>query len=283
MNHLYQIELKQITVTPPSLLDGHKLQPIVKDVSLSIRQGEWISLLGRNGSGKSTLAKVAAGFRTAGVAGHVTRSIGTAVQGKPIPIVMQQPDASMIGATPWEDVVLILEQNEQETLDIPYEAEIALRKVGMGDRIHQPIETLSGGQKQLVAIAGCLAAKTPILVLDEVTAMLDPESASFVLEQVRSLQQTGVTVIWITQKLEELMPGDRVVVMNEGSLLYDGEAETWFVRPEAGVHGSICEKLGFEAPYAAQVAWELEQLGIRLRPFPFTAHMLAEAVKRYGC
>ncbi|MDQ8733272.1 ABC transporter ATP-binding protein [Paenibacillus sp. LHD-38] len=278
---MYQIELKQITVTPPTLLDGQMLQPIVKDVSLSIRQGEWISLLGRNGSGKSTVAKVAAGYRIAGVTGQVLRSIETAALGKPIPIVMQQPEAAMIGATPWEDVVLMLEQNGLETLDIPYEAECALRNVGMGERLHQPIETFSGGQKQLVAIAGCLAAKTPILVLDEVTAMLDPESASSVLEQVRSLQQSGVTVIWITQKLEELRPGDRIIAMDEGTILFDGQAESWFVRSKAGVNDSLCEKHGFEAPYAAQVAWELDTQGVRLRPFPFTANMLAEAVKRY--
>ncbi|KRE39924.1 ATP-binding cassette domain-containing protein [Paenibacillus sp. Soil522] len=281
MDEISQIEMKQVTVTPPVMLEGQKRLPLIKNVSLTIYKGEWITLVGRNGSGKSTLAKVAAGFRTAGVAGQITRSIKTSAEGKPIPIVMQQPETAMVGATPWEDVILMLEQNELAAADIPSEAALALRKVGMGDRLHQPIETLSGGQKQLVAIAGCLAVQSPLLVLDEVTAMLDPEAACAVLEQVRRLQKSGVTVMWITQKLEELREGDRIVAMNEGLIAYDGQAGEWFARSQSGAKDSICEQLGFIAPYAAQVAWELEEQGVKLRPFPFTAHMLAEAVKRY--
>lgn len=281
LEQISQIELKQVTVTPPVMLEGQMRKPLIHDVSLNISKGEWISLLGRNGSGKSTLAKVVAGYRTDGVAGQITRSIKTAAQGKPIPIVMQQPEAAMIGATPWEDVILMLEQNELTAADIPLEAKLALQRAGMGERLHQPIETLSGGQKQLVAIAGCLAVQSPLLVLDEVTSMLDPEAASSVLEQARRLQQTGVTVIWITQKLEELRDDDRIVAMNDGSIAYDGQADMWFARSGAGVKDSLCEQLGFEAPYAAQVAWELEEQGVMLRPFPFTANMLAEAVKSY--
>lgn len=281
LEQISQIELKQVTVTPPVMLEGQMQQPLIHDVSLNISKGEWISLLGRNGSGKSTLAKVVAGYRTDGVAGQITRSIKTAALGKPVPIVMQQPEAAMIGATPWEDVILMLEQNELTAADIPLEARLALQRAGMGERLHQPIETLSGGQKQLVAIAGCLAVQSPLLVLDEVTAMLDPEAASSVLEQARRLQQTGVTVIWITQKLEELRDDDRIVAMNDGSIAYDGQADEWFARSGAGVKDSLCEQLGFEAPYAAQVAWELEEQGVTLRPFPFTANMLAEAVKSY--
>lgn len=281
LEQISQIELKQVTVTPPVMLEGQMRKPLIHDVSLNISKGEWISLLGRNGSGKSTLAKVVAGYRTDGVAGQITRSIKTAAQGKPIPIVMQQPEAAMIGATPWEDVILMLEQNELTAADIPLVAKLALQRAGMGERLHQPIETLSGGQKQLVAIAGCLAVQSPLLVLDEVTAMLDPEAAGSVLEQARRLQQTGMTVIWITQKLEELRDGDRIIAMNDGSIAYDGQADVWFARSRAGVKDSLCEQLGFEAPYAAQVAWELEEQGIMLRPFPFTASMLAEAVKSY--
>jgi energy-coupling factor transport system ATP-binding protein len=276
-----QIEMKQVTVTPPVMLEGQKQKPIIRDISFTIYKGEWISLIGRNGSGKSTLAKAAAGFRIAGAAGQVIRSEQTAAQGKPVPIVMQQPEAAMIGATPWEDVLLLLEQNELPAHLIPYEAKRALQRVGLGERMHQPIETLSGGQKQLVAIAGCLAMQSPLLVLDEVTAMLDPEASSSVLEQVRELHRNGTTIIWITQKLEELYDGDRVIAMNDGALVFEGQAGAWFARTSASAKDSICEQLGFEAPYAAQVAWELEEQGYLLRPFPFTAIMLAEAVSRY--
>ncbi|MGO4543966.1 energy-coupling factor ABC transporter ATP-binding protein [Paenibacillus sp. 2TAB23] len=279
MNTDFQVKFKHVCVTPPSMREGAKSNSILKDISLTIEHGVWLSLLGRNGSGKSTLAKVAAGFRVAGLEGEMIRKIHTAAEGRPVPIVMQQPEAAMVGATPWEDIVLLLEQNELSGMDIPAEAEKALQRVGMGDKFHQPIETLSGGQKQLVAIAGCLAAKSPMLVLDEVTAMLDPEASSKVLEHVRALHHEGVTVVWITQKLEELRSGDRIIAMEEGAIAFDGNADTWFERSHAGINDSWCERLGFEAPYAAQVAWELAELGVQLSPFPLTAEMLAKAVQ----
>lgn len=282
MEQAIQIEMKKITVAPPIMLEGQMRRAIVKDVSITIHQGEWITLLGRNGSGKSTVAKVAAGYRVAGAAGQVIRNIQTAAKGRPLPIVMQQPEAGMIGATPWEDVVLMLEQNELPGDEIPLKAELALRSVGMGERLHQSIETLSGGQKQLVAIAGCIAMSSPLLVLDEVTAMLDPEASSSVMEQVRGLHKSGVTVIWITQKLEELQEADRIIAMDEGAIVFDGQAETWFARTAPLQKDSICERLCFEAPYAAQVAWELQEQGVQLSPFPFTAELLAKAVKQYG-
>lgn len=283
-----QVELKLVSVTPPSLHHGADAVTILKDVSFSIYEGEWVTLLGRNGSGKSTLAKAVAGCRIPGATGNRSSRLQTAAAGKPIPIVLQQPEASMVGATPWEDVVLLLEQNGLPPETIAEEAERALCRVGLGERLRQPIETLSGGQKQLVAIAGCLAMRSPLLVLDEVTSMLEPEAAAGVLEQVRQLHRSGTTVLWITQKLDEIRQGDRVAAMSGGRLEFDGTAEQWFSRAGAAESGnnndkrSMCERLGFEAPYAVQVAWELERLGVRLRPLPFTADMLAEAVKRYG-
>lgn len=260
---------------------GQSAHPILSQIDLTIHKGQWVTLLGRNGSGKSTLAKAIAGFRMPGITGQIRRQPRSELHGKPIPIVLQQPEASMVGSTPWEDVVLLLEQNELKADSIIGRAESALREVGLGDRLHQPIETLSGGQKQLVAIAGCLAMQSPLLVLDEVTSMLDPEAAQAVLERVRSLHAAGATVLWITQRLEELPPGGRIAALADGRLIFDGSAEEWFDRAAGGTLESICEKLGFEAPYAAQVAWELEREGVRLRPFPFTAELLAEAVNNY--
>jgi energy-coupling factor transport system ATP-binding protein len=282
LEHIVQIEMKQVTVIPPLMHEGQKRKPIIQNVSMRIHKGEWIALIGRNGSGKSTLAKVAAGYRAAGLTGKVANHYRSAGKGKPLPIVMQQPEAAMVGATPWEDVLLMLEQNELPAGIIPMEAERALQSVGMGERLHQPLGTLSGGQKQLVAIAGCLGMQTPLLVLDEVTAMLDPEASSTVLRQVRELHEKGTTVIWITQKLEELLETDRLIAMDEGTVLFDGQAGAWFERSAPSTKDSLCERHGFEAPYAAQVAWELEEHGIRLTPFPFTAETLAKAVSSYG-
>lgn len=280
--HTHQLELEHVSVTPLSLT-GDKGKPILKDIAIQVQKGEWITLIGRNGSGKSTLAKVIAGFPLQKIHGRIKRAPEESGRDRKIPIVMQQPEAGMIGSTPWEDVVLMLERHGAEESRITARAEEMLRKVGLAERMKQPVETLSGGQKQLVAIAGCLAVDAPMLILDEITAMLDPEASAYVLEQVRVLNEAGVTVIWITQRQEELRGGDRIVAMQDGSIVYDGFVNGWFQRATADAKDSPCEALGFEAPYTVRVAWELEERGIRLSPTPVTADELAEAVNRYEC
>jgi energy-coupling factor transport system ATP-binding protein len=282
LDTLVLVELKNITVTPPVWGEGKPLYPIVKDVTLTLRSGEWVTLVGSNGSGKSTLAKAIAGWRLAGMSGSRAGVMAGARSGKPAPIVMQRPEAALIGATPWEDVVLLLEQNELESSSIIEEAERALALVGLGERMHQPLATLSGGQKQLVAIAGSLAMQSPLLVLDEATAMLDPEASAEVLKRVRELQQGGVSVLWITQRLEELAGPERLLAMDEGRIVYDGRAEQWYEREQRVQGSSCCERLGFTAPYTVKVAWELELQGVDLYPLPCTPESLAEAVSQYG-
>lgn len=290
------IELIDLAVKP-QVYDEAANQPfMVKDIHLCMKEGEWITLIGRNGSGKSTLAKVIAGFNVGQVSGQIIRRSEAKGRAIEAPIVMQQPDASMVGATPWEDIVLMLEQHEVEGRLIPSCAEQALNRTGMLARAHQAVGTLSGGQKQLTAIAGCLAIDSQMLVLDEPTAMLDPEAAIAVLDMVRELHRTGITVIWITQKLEELLPSDRVVAMDKGTIVFDAAAERFYERskPPEQVNGcmnekekfsesdrmlSICERLGLEAPYVVQTAWELERLGMRFDPLPMTPDMLVKAVQ----
>ncbi|REK76593.1 ATP-binding cassette domain-containing protein [Paenibacillus paeoniae] len=279
MTHHAQLELKHISYAPISLI-SESGGDILTDIQMTVRHGEWISILGMNGSGKSTLLKVAAGLIRQGVRGSLHRAgIG---RDKPIPIVMQHPDAGLIGSTPWEDVVTLLERQGVPAEGIVPLAEQSLKNVGLINRMHQPLETLSGGQKQLVAIAGCLAAEAPILLLDEVTAMLDPGMTSIVCSHVRRLNQQGTTVLWITQRLEELMPSDRTLVMSEGRIVFDDSAGELFRRASSGeALGSPGELLGFEAPYAVKVAWELGAQGIELPYIPLTVNQLAEAVSWY--
>ncbi|GMK48133.1 energy-coupling factor transporter ATP-binding protein EcfA1 [Paenibacillus glycanilyticus] len=270
-------ELTKVSVKPLTYGEQMKAQPfLLRNVTVTIAAGEWINLIGRNGSGKSTLARLIAGFGAFQVEGRVEKDQSRFMTGQ-IPMVLQQPDASMVGSTPWEDVVMMLEQHGVEGKRIAGLSEDALRQTGLHARMHQPVETLSGGQKQLTAIAGCLAVQTPMLILDEVTAMLDPEACIYVMEKVRELNNRGVTVIWITQKLEELASGDRVLALEQGELRFDGKAERLFERRSSG-GGSPCEELGFSAPYVIQTAWELEKLGIKLQPLPMTPEMLAKAV-----
>ncbi|SFE18052.1 energy-coupling factor transport system ATP-binding protein [Paenibacillus algorifonticola] len=286
----YLILFEGLSVNPRVFDTATKQPPIIRDVSLVLKEGDWLTLLGSNGSGKSTLAKVIAGFPVGEKSGAYLLGGKLAAYNKPIPIVMQQPEASMLGATPWEDVVLMLEQHGIDSDAIAALAEESLSLTGLLERKDQSVGTLSGGQKQLTAIAGCLAVKAPVLVLDEATAMLDPEASLAIGEQVRELHAAGSTIIWITQKLAELRHGDRVIVMEQGRIVFDGTTETFYERNgnEKGTEStgseeggrSWCERLGFEAPYAVQTAWELEKLGIVLKPLPLTVDRLAEALQR---
>ncbi|WP_341282544.1 ATP-binding cassette domain-containing protein [Paenibacillus sp. FSL H8-0537] len=285
--HDYLIQVEGLTVRPRVFDMASEQLPIIRDVSFTLNEGDWLTLLGSNGSGKSTLAKVIAGFPVGEKSGTYLLGEKLAAYNKPIPIVMQQPEASMLGATPWEDIVLMLEQHGINSEAIAVLTEESLGLTGLLERKDQAVGTLSGGQKQLTAIAGCLAVKAPVLVLDEATAMLDPEASLAIGEKVRELHAAGSTIIWITQKLAELRHGDRVVVMEQGRLVFDGTTEMFYERSgiEKGTGNeeggrSWCELLGFEAPYAVQTAWELEKLGIVLKPLPLTVDRLAEALQR---
>lgn len=249
---------------------------------MTVMQGEWVTIIGSNGSGKSTLLKAMAGLLRQEIKGKIVRNKGELTEA-PTPIVMQQPDAGIIGSTAWEDIVIMMERHGIEGELIQRKVEEALLAVGLKDKEKEPIDSLSGGQKQLVAIAGCLAIDAQMLLLDEVTAMLDPIMSLYVLEKVRELHQSGASIIWITQKLDELEQNDRVIVLDEGKIVYDGSAAKMFQRSTAGKSDSVCERYFLEAPYAVQVAWELEKEGIYLSPIPLKAEQLAEAVIRYGC
>lgn len=280
----FELELDEVSVTPPAT-DGAAAM-ILKPLSLRIREGEWVTIIGANGSGKSTLLKVMAGMPVKGVSGNMTRhGLRTEAGSGAIPIVLQQPEAGIIGATPWEDVVAMLERSGFKEQAIISAAEQALSEVGLGGRMRQKVETLSGGQKQLTAIAACLAAHAQALLLDEVTAMLDPAMSHEVLHTVRRLHKTGTTVVWTTQRMEELRAEDRVLVLDTGEVVFDGTAESLFQRGNgnsSGQNQSAAERLGLEAPYAVRVAWELKGQGVELDELPFTPEQLAEVVMRYA-
>ncbi|MFF2089098.1 ABC transporter ATP-binding protein [Paenibacillus sp. NPDC058174] len=271
------LQLTDVAVRPFAVSEQEESAAILKNIHMRVEEGEWIALIGRNGSGKSTLLKLIAGFQAGEASGYLNWGDALAARsGIKAPIVMQQPEASMVGATPIEDLIIMLEQNGLKDGLIAEQAAQALERTGMLDRAHQLVGTLSGGQKQRVAIAGCLAVEAPILLMDEPTAMLDPEAAIHVHEIVRELNRSGIAVIWITQKLDELREGDRVVALEQGEIVFDGAAEGFYVRGGAGE--SVCERLGFEAPYVVQTVWELEKLGVQLAALPLTPAALAKAV-----
>lgn len=256
---------------------------ILKDINLRISQGEWISIVGKNGSGKSTLAQLLTGVHTS-ASGTMDRGF---CGNEPIPYVMQQ-EVQWFGETPWEDMVFLLESRGENAARIPEIIRAALQNVGIDALRDRSFTELSGGQKQLAVIAGCLAAKTPLLVFDEATSMLDSTSRLQVLEAAKSINREGTAVIWLTHHLEDLSFGDRVIALEAGKIRYDGTT-TLFFYPAFSTSGvekvsllTPCEELGFTLPYPIQVAHALKLQGIQLESQPLTAKQLVEAVSRLG-
>lgn len=266
---------------------GHTL-PVLNHIDLRIAVGEWVNIVGPNGSGKSTLAQLIAGIQSTH-SGTLERGFLPDV----VPYVMQQHYC--IGDTPWEDIIFQLEMRGEEPRQIPGIAHQALLAVGLDNLMHRPFAELSGGQKQLAAIAGCIAAKAPLLLLDEATSMLDSTSRKDVLKTVQAIHRQGVSVIWLTHHMEELAAGTRVVGLMDGKILFDGPTASFFyghedsydllLQPELSPVTSTgltpCEQLGFEPPYPVQVALELIRQGIHLDRLPLTAEQLVEVVHKH--
>ncbi|XEC97192.1 ABC transporter ATP-binding protein [Paenibacillus tarimensis] len=265
-------DVSVITSDPLSCIE----HTVLNSISLRLSPGEWVQIAGANGSGKSTLVKLLTGQlgMTYRVEGKVTRGFAGR---HPVPYVMQHPEASMIGMTPWEDVLIGLEQQDIPEERIMSGVERALLQTGLSEIKQRPVDRLSGGQRQLTAIAGCLASEAPLLVLDEATSMLDAESRRKVLTAVRKLNREGTTVVWVTHRMEEWEPGDRVIALERGRLIYDGDTDGFFTGGTGG-GASVCERLGWEPPYTVQTAQELIQLGYTVQPLPLTAEALKEAV-----
>ncbi|MGN0771274.1 MAG: energy-coupling factor transporter ATPase [Christensenellales bacterium] len=211
----------------------------VKNVSLSIEEGSFVALVGHNGSGKSTLAKLLNGLLlptggTVRIYGMDTAKSDNIYEiRKNVGMVFQNPDNQMIASIVEDDIAF-----GPENLGVPREEIIervdwALSKVGMSEHKKGTPFKMSGGQKQRLAIAGILAIKPKVLVLDESTAMLDPRGRKEVMQVAKELnRQEGITVINITHYMDEALDADRLVVMNEGQIVLDGTPKEVFAKHE---------------------------------------------------
>lgn len=200
--------------------------PILQGCSLRIPRGKLWMLLGPNGSGKSTLLNL-----MAGVARFAPEAMGEAKAQvlarvrlqPPVGVVFQNPDHQLVMPTVGADVAFGLSGDPLSRLEIRWRVESALSKVGLLSMIRRPIHSLSGGQKQRVAVAGALARRCQVLLLDEPTALLDPDSQRDLISQVRELvDQEGITALWITHRLEELDWADGAMVLSEGQVASQG-------------------------------------------------------------
>jgi len=237
----------------------------VDDVSFTVKDGEWIAVVGHNGSGKSTLAKLMIGllFPEEGKVKVFLEELNADNLWEirsDIGIVFQNPDNQFVGSTVQDDVAFALENN-----GIPFEEMVprvheSLAQVKMeGFLDHEP-HHLSGGQKQRVAIAGALAMRPKLLILDEATSMLDPQGRDEVIQVVDELKRTtGLTVISITHDLEEVLLADRVIVMNNGKLIMTGNPKEIFA------HGDELEAIGLDLPFVARVSRALREAGIAIQ------------------
>ena len=240
-------------------------QRAVDNVNIDIQEGEFVAVLGHNGSGKSTLAK------------HINALLlpteGTIwIDGMDPPkepelwkirqkagMVFQNPDNQIMGTAVEEDVAFGPENMGVPTEDIWKRVEESLEKTGMTAYRHHSPNKLSGGQKQRVAIAGVMAMRPRCIVLDEPTAMLDPNGRKEVLEAVRQLnRQEKVTVVLITHYMEEVIHADHVYVMDEGHVVMEGTPREIFSQVET------LKKYRLDVPQVTLLAYELKKSGVAL-------------------
>jgi len=205
-------------------------QPVLKNVSLTVKKGDWVTILGHNGSGKSTLSKLIIGLLRPGsgeitVDGMVLSEETVYDIRQKIGIVFQNPDNQFVGVTVEDDIAFGMENLCFDRDDIIKNIEIYSKKVHMEGYLKKEPHNLSGGQKQRVAIAGILAMKTDIIIFDEATSMLDPKGRDQIIEYIREINKEGVTVISITHDMKEAIYSDQVIVMKEGQILVQGNTK----------------------------------------------------------
>ena len=253
----------------------------IKGIDLCIEKGSFTVVLGRNGSGKSTLAKLTNAILIPTEGEVLINGISTADESKLIDIrsevglVFQNPDNQIVANVVEEDVAF-----EPENLGVPSE-EIrdrvtgSLKQVGMYElRKHAP-HLLSGGQKQRIAIAGVLAMQPEIIVLDEPTAMLDPQGREDVLNAVTKLcREKGFTVLMITHHMEECIGADRLIVMSDGLIAADGTPASVFSDVEK------MESLGLDVPETVRILYDLKKEGFDLPLTSLSTEECAETIIR---
>ncbi|MCM1156267.1 MAG: energy-coupling factor transporter ATPase [Roseburia sp.] len=251
----------------------------VDEVDLDVEQGDFIAILGHNGSGKSTLAKHinAILYPTEGTVW--VNGMDTADEKNLWDIrqnagmVFQNPDNQIIGQVVEEDVGFGPENMGVPTAEIWERVEESLKAVGMYEyRKHSP-NKLSGGQKQRVSIAGVIAMHPKCIILDEPTAMLDPNGRKEVIRAVRALNDAeGITVVLITHYMEEIIHADKVFVMDKGKIAMQGTPREIFSQVEQ------LKELRLDVPQVTLLAYELQKSGLRIPDGILTTEELVEAL-----
>ena len=235
----------------------------VKDITFHVKRGEWLSIVGHNGSGKSTTVRLIDGLLEAESGEIVIDGQRLTEENiwnirRQIGMVFQNPDNQFVGATVEDDVAFGLENQGLSRQEMQKRVEEALDLVGMLDFKKREPARLSGGQKQRVAIAGVVALRPAILILDEATSMLDPEGRRELIETVKGIRKDyDMTVISSTHDLEEVAMSDRVLVMKKGEIESTSSPRELFSRNDL-------DQIGLDDPFSNQLKYSLSQNGYDL-------------------
>ncbi len=256
--------------------------PVFDGLSLNIREGSFVAVLGRNGCGKSTLAKHMNAILlpeggSVRVFGMDTSTEDLLNIRRTVGMVFQNPDNQMVANVVEEDVAFAPENLGVPPEEIRRRVDAALAAVGMSEyREHAP-HLLSGGQKQRVAIAGVIAMQPRCIVLDEPTAMLDPQGRAEVLSTIETLnREKGITVVLITHHMTEAARAERVIVLHEGGVLADGTPKEVFPQVE------LLQNAGLDVPATTRLLYELNRQGASLPLDALSTEECAQALCRWA-
>ncbi len=251
----------------------------LNNVSLTINDGEFVAVVGHNGSGKSTLAKHLNALLLPTEGKVLVDGMDTADEADTLSIrqrvgmVFQNPDNQLVTTIVEEDVAFGPENIGVPGNEIRTRVDRALAAVGMEKYAHSAPNMLSGGQKQRIAIAGMLAMQPKVLVLDEATAMLDPKGRRDIIDLVTKLhKENGITVVMITQYMEEVIGVDRVAVMSGGELILEGTPKEVFSQDE------LLHKHRLDVPVMQQLANRLNARGANLPKSILSVEEMAQAI-----
>ncbi|MFZ2715536.1 MAG: energy-coupling factor ABC transporter ATP-binding protein [Streptococcus suis] len=249
----------------------------LNDVSFHVKQGEWLSIIGHNGSGKSTTVRLIDGLLEAEsgdiyISGDKLTADNVWEKRRLIGMVFQNPDNQFVGATVEDDVAFGLENQGVPLEEMRVRVQEALELVDMASFKKREPARLSGGQKQRVAIAGIVALRPNIVILDEATSMLDPEGRLELIRIVKEIKdEHNMTVISITHDLDEVALSDRVIVMKNGQIESTSTPAELFMRDDL-------IELDLEQPFTANLAESLRQAGIAIPLRYFTEEELEETL-----
>ena len=270
-----QIEVKNVGF---QYAKSEERESALKQISFSVEKGEFISLVGKNGCGKSTLAKLLNGLfepseGTVSVSGVDTSNEDTIFEVRSkAGMVFQNPDNQMVATIVEDDVAFGPENLGVEPSEIIKRVDESLGAVGMSDYKNSTASRLSGGQKQRVAIAGVLAMKPEIMILDEATSMLDPDGREEVMSVVKKMNDGGITIINITHDMSEVALSQRVIVLKEGEIIFDGKPKALFDSPE------ILKRANLDLPPVGKLRKTLIEHGLNIAGDSMDEDELAEDI-----